>query len=286
MDDRALLRRVMAVVGRETCLDDCAVVPLPDGYLVLSTDMVHRETDFPAGMTDRQTGWMAVAVTLSDIAAMGAVPGPVLLAVGLDREDRLDEVMAGAHECCSRYGATLAGGDIDFHRELTLVATGVGWAGGDRLVRRSGAAPGDRICLTGTPGQAQAALAGYTQHLPALFEPEPRVREGILLGEAGVSAMMDTSDGLVLSLFDLQEANPGVGFSVRSAALPLPRGAPPAQAGEYALFGAGDYELLFTAPADREIPVAAAVIGEVTAAPGVLVDGAPPPRRGFLHTWE
>jgi len=285
VDDRALLCRVMDVVGRESCLDDCAVVPLPAGCMVATTDMVHAETDFPPGMTDRQAGWMAVAVTLSDIAAMGATPGPVLLAVGLDREDRLGDIMRGADDCCRHYGATLAGGDIDHHRELTLVAAGIGWVACDRVVRRSGAEPGDMICITGTPGRAQAGLAGYERHLPALFEPEPRVVEGVILGEAGVSAMMDTSDGLVLSLYDMQEANPGAGFSVRTSALPLAEGVPAAEAREFALFGGGDYELLFTCPPDMEIPVPATVIGEVTPEPGVRVDGVTPPRRGYLHRW-
>ena len=84
MDDRELLRSVMEVVGKECCLDDCAVIPVKDRYLVASTDMLHRKTDFPDRMTGWQIGWTSVAVTLSDIAAMGARPCFVLLAIGLD----------------------------------------------------------------------------------------------------------------------------------------------------------------------------------------------------------
>ena len=71
MDDRKLLEVVMDVVGRENCLDDCAVLPCGDRFMVVTTDMLHRTTDFVPGMTDWQAGWMSAAVTLSDIASMG-----------------------------------------------------------------------------------------------------------------------------------------------------------------------------------------------------------------------
>ncbi|MDD1718779.1 MAG: AIR synthase related protein, partial [Methanoregulaceae archaeon] len=135
MDDRALLARVIEIVGRECCLDDCAVFPLEDGYLVATTDMLHRTTDFPQGMTDWQIGWMSIAVSLSDIASMGAEPSILLLAIGLDREDRIQGILNGAKTCCTTFGAKLAGGDLDNHPELTLVSSGFGLVKGDnRLV--------------------------------------------------------------------------------------------------------------------------------------------------------
>ena len=85
MDERGLHRLIGTIIDPERLSDDCAVIPCGDLLMVASTDMLHETTDFPAGMTDWQVGWMAVAVTLSDIASMGAVPGQVLLAVGLDR---------------------------------------------------------------------------------------------------------------------------------------------------------------------------------------------------------
>ena len=84
MDDRKLLEVVMDIVGRENCLDDCAVLPCGDRFMVVTTDMLHRTTDFVPGMTDWQAGWMSAAVTLSDIASMGAAPKYLLIAVGLD----------------------------------------------------------------------------------------------------------------------------------------------------------------------------------------------------------
>ena len=287
MDERALHRLIGTVIAPERLEDDCAVIPCGSLAMVASTDMLHETTDFPAGMTDWQVGWMAVAVTLSDIASMGAAPGQVLLAVGLDRPERLQGIMEGARDCCMAFGAELVGGDLDAHRELTIVSTGLGTVAPEYLVRRRGARPGDVIAVTGSLGEAQAALNGYDRHMKELLEPQPRVREGQALGRAGVSAMMDISDGLALSLYDLLGVN-DCGFSVDTALLPLPAGVPEDEGRELALYGGGDFELLFTAPAGiLPIPgVTAHVIGEVIADRMVLADGKPLERRGYLHEWK
>jgi thiamine-monophosphate kinase len=286
MDDRELLATVSAVLGPGAVADDCAVLACGDDMLVVSTDMLHETTDFPADMTDRQIGWMAVAVTLSDIAAMGAAPEAVLVATGLDRWQRLAGILEGAQACADAYGCSIVGGDTDAHAELTIVTTGIGRVSPENLVRRSGSRPGDLICLVGTPGRAQAGLLGYTGHRTALIEPRPLVREGITLGRAGVSAMMDVSDGLVLSLHDLNEAC-GCGFSVTSGAIPLPEGVEPELGREIALSGGGDFGLLFTCPPER-FPVKgvdARVIGRVTGEKTVTIDGRPAAHRGYYHTW-
>ena len=287
MDDRDLLNVVMGIVGRNNCLDDCAVFPCGEQVMVATTDMLHRTTDFVPGMTDWQAGWMSAAVTLSDIASMGAAPKFLLIAVGLDDWKCLAGVMQGAKDCCTMFGAEIIGGDIDRHGELTVVTTGLGLVDKDHLVRRAGVKPGDLVCITGTPGQAQAWLDGYHQFEKALFEPQPRVSEGQLLGRAGISAMMDDSDGIALSLYDLMSVN-GCGFALDSSKLPLAAGIPPAQARELALYGGGDYELIFTLPPDR-FPVAgvpATVIGRAVADTSVTVDGQPLEKRGYQHRWE
>lgn len=287
MDDRELLNVVMGVVGRENCLDDCAELPCGEQVMVVTTDMLHRTTDFVEGMTDWQAGWMSAAVTLSDIASMGAAPKYLLIAVGLDDWKSLSGVMQGAQDCCTRFGATIIGGDIDRHGELTVVTTGLGLVARDSIVRRKGARPGDLICITGTPGQAQARLDGYLQFEKALFEPQPRVEEGQQLGRAGVSAMMDDSDGIALSLYDLAGIN-GCGFAIDTKKLPLAPGIPPEQARELALHGGGDYELIFTIAPDK-FPVAgvlSTVIGTVVAEKAVTADGIPLARRGYQHRWE
>ena len=286
MDDRELLQVVMGIVGRENCLDDCAVLPCGEQQMVVTTDMLHQTTDFVPGMNDWQIGWMSAAVTLSDIASMGAAPKYLLIAVGLDRWEQLSGVMQGAKDCCTKFGAAIIGGDIDRHGELTVVTTGLGLVARDELVRRSGAKSGDLVCLTGIPGQAQSWLEGFRQHEKALFEPQPRVAEGQLLARGGASAMMDDSDGIALSLYDLVSVNE-CGFSIESARLPLPAGVPGEPARELALYGGGDYELIFTLPPARHpVPgVRYTVIGQVSPERVVLVDGVPPDRRGYQHRW-
>jgi len=287
MDDRELLKTVMGIVGEENCRDDCAVIPCGDQAMVVTTDMLHKTTDFVDGMTDWQIGWMSAAVTLSDIASMGAAPKYVFTAVGLSRWEQLSGVMQGAQDCCRKYGAAVIGGDIDRHNELTIVTTGLGFTDWKHLVRRSGARPGDLVCVTGIPGQAQAWLDGYRQFEKALFEPQPRVEEGRKLALAGVTAMMDDSDGIALSLYDLFSVN-SCGFSLDPALLPHLPGIPASQATELSLYGGGDYELIFTIPPDK-YPVAgvpSTVIGKVIDEKQVISGGKPLEKRGYQHRWE
>ncbi|MDO9539219.1 MAG: thiamine-phosphate kinase [Methanocalculus sp.] len=285
MDDRMLLDQIRGIVGEKETEDDCSVIPLGDQYLVATTDMLHETTDFPGGMTDFEIGWMSAAVTLSDIASMAAVPADLLMAVGLDRPERLVGITRGAAACCSSVGARLAGGDIDSHTELTIVSTAFGFVQKDRILRRSGARPGDLVCVTGTPGQAEAGLKGDPRFWKSLITPVPRVREGIAFSEGGATAMMDLSDGLALSLSDLGRASE-VGFSLDPALFPLISDMPDAEA--LFLFGGGDFELLVTVPPDR-FPIAgvdATVIGVVTLEPEIRSGGCPIPLRGYAHRWE
>ena len=277
----------MGIVGKEKCLDDCAEVACGDQVMVVTTDMLHRTTDFVDGMSDWQIGWMSAAVTLSDIASMGAEPKYLLIAVGLDTWQNLAGIMQGAKDCCTTFGAEIIGGDIDRHGELTVVTTGLGLVDKHHIVRRTGAQPGDLVCITGTPGQAQAYLDGYTRFEKALFEPQPRVKEGQHLGRAEVSAMMDDSDGIALSLYDLVSVNE-CGFSLDSTKLPSPAGIPAHHARELALYGGGDYELIFTLPPQRHPVkgVSYSVIGTTIPEKGVLIDDRPVKKRGYQHRWE
>ncbi|MDD1678910.1 MAG: thiamine-phosphate kinase [Methanomicrobiales archaeon] len=287
VDERTLIASLISLVGAETIANDCAIIPLEDKYLVATTDMLHEQTDFPSRMTDWQRGWMAVAASLSDVAAMGARPLLILVAVGLDRPERLYPLMEGAVACCREHETILGGGDIDSHQELTLVSTGIGMVEKDRIVRRTGARVGDAICVTGILGRAQAALQGHWQYERSLFEPHPRIKEGRVLGESGVTSMMDISDGLALSLHDLARVN-DVGYEIHADQLSLIPELPADEACELALFGGGDYELLFTIP-HSSLPLAgldAYHIGDVIADRKVLLDGAPLPVRGYQHRWK
>jgi thiamine-monophosphate kinase len=287
LDERGLLEVVKSVIGDECCLDDCAVFSCNGYQLVATTDMLHTSADFPERMSDWQIGWMSAAVTLSDIAGMGAKPIMILLAVGLDQPTRLADIMRGAEECCTSVGTHVAGGDIDHHRELTIVSSGIGYGKPGRIVRRSGSRPGDRIGVTGILGQAQAALSGHREFDPALLEPRPRIREGMILASAGATSMMDISDGLSLSLYDMIAANT-CGYSIQSSELPLPQGIPRKRALPMALYGGGDFELLFTIPKDGH-PVTGVdytLIGEVIPRREVLLDGTPLEKQGYEHSWK
>lgn len=286
MNDRVLLERIREITGYETCSDDCAVLHLPCGTLVTSTDMLHEKADFPAGMTEWQIGWMSVAVTLSDIAAMGAEPLQIFLAIGLDDEKRLSDIIRGAYDCCRRYKAVYAGGDLDAHDELTIVSTGIGLIDNGAPVLRRGAEPGDLVCVTGVLGRAILGLNGNKQYWKVLCEPEPRVSEGISARLAGASAMMDISDGLALSLYDISKESE-CGFEILSSTIPLPDDADRREALEAAVYGGGDFELLFFIMSKylERITFPYSVIGRVTPGQSILMDGEVLLKKGYLHHW-
>lgn len=282
-----LLDGIRGIVGEKETEDDCSILDLGDRFLVMTTDMLHETTDFPKGMTDYEIGWMAAAVTLSDIASMAASPADLLMAVGLDDPSRLPGITRGADVCCRSVGARLAGGDIDRHTELTIVSTAIGFVEPEKILRRSGAQPGDLVCVTGMPGSAEAGLRGYKRFWKNLITPVPRVVEGKAFSKGGATALMDISDGIALSLADLGRASK-VGFSLDPSFFPLFPDLPKERAVDLFLFGGGDFELIATVPPDRfpVIGVDAAVIGVVTEDMAILSGGTPLPHRGYLHQWE
>jgi thiamine-monophosphate kinase len=229
--ERDLIRRISVILGGLEN-DDCAVIDAGERYLVASTDMLHQKTDFPDIMNPWQMGWMAVAVNLSDIAAMGAEPAGVLIAAGLPPEaDQyfIDELFSGFGDCAALYGTRILGGDTDSHLELTITGTSLGFVEKELILRRRGARAGDLLCTTGSLGAAGGGLWAWqngmkSELITSLLEPEPRLKEGRALAKSGsVTAMMDNSDGLALSLSDLSEVS-GVGFLVYQDKLPLAPG--------------------------------------------------------------
>ncbi len=282
MDDREMLRDITAIIGDEHCRDDCAVFPGPGGWMAVSTDMLHEQTDFPEGISDWQIGWMAAAVTISDLASVGSSPAWLFLAIGLDRPERLPGIVQGASDCAAGYGMVYAGGDLDSHSELTIVSTGIGLIPDGKPVLRTGARPGDLIGVTGRLGRAMAGLAGSPEYRKDLCEPTPRVYEGIRIRNTGATAMMDISDGLAISLHDLATAS-AVRMNIRRELLPGAAGVKE----EDVLFGGGDFELLFTIPPERgeTLEPECTVIGVVSAGKGVFCDEIPLPPRGYAHHW-
>lgn len=272
INERKLIKHISGLLsqkGRGTVVgageDDCAVIELEgDNYLLSTTDMLHQKTDFPPRMSGWQIGWMSAAVNLSDLASKGAKPLGLLMAVGISPDEELeflDEILRGMDDCAVSYGTHIIGGDMDSHSELTIAGTALGLVRKDRLLRRSGAMAGDLVCVTGYTGTAGAALILLNRGVDpganvtkALFEPEPRIKEGIALAESGaVTSMIDTSDGLSLSLHDLRDAGKR-GFMIFEDTLPVhpevKKLLKDDELYEAAVFTGGDFELLFTVRSD------------------------------------
>jgi thiamine-monophosphate kinase len=279
--------------------DDCAVIPLKKTHLLLTTDMLHRQTDFPEGMTPYTMGWRAVAVSLSDIAAMGGKPLGVVIALGAPQFEQkfLEEFLDGALACCTACQTKLVGGDTDRHSELTVVTTALGEA--QKPVWRGGARVEDLVCVTGDLGRTAAALRLLKERdfdrANELLRFLPRLREGQALAHLA-SSMIDISDGLARSLYLLSEAS-HVGFRIDAAAIPFALEVEELARDQDELFEMGlffgeDFELLFTLPQEELFEARRAceftVIGRVVPEhEGITMqlgpERIPLPDRGYEH---
>ncbi len=300
--------------------DDAAVTAGVRGELdVLTTDALVEGVHFDLRFSSfADVGYKALAVNVSDIAAMGATPRLALLSLILP--DRLsvsevDSLLDGFSQMADEAGVLLAGGNITrTPGPLTIDVTAVGHVRRRRVLTRGGGKAGDILYVTGAVGAAAAGLGmlragGQVQEdgeLAALIDrhrrPVPRLRVGALLGRTrAATACMDLSDGLADAVSQLAQAS-GTGAVVDAAALPVPaaarrwfgsQGHDPVRA---ALAGGDDYELLFSVSPRargrlrtvvrqaRGVPITR--IGELTASPAILVktDAATEPMPdGFTH---
>lgn len=251
--------------------DDAAVLRVPPGEVqVVTTDALVEGIHFRLDWTDwASLGHRALAVNLSDIAGMGALPTVAVVTLGLRGDERVTDLEAmyrGMGELARRCGAVVAGGDIvRVAGELLISVTAMGRAREGAVLLRSGAQPGDAIGVTGTIGAAAAGLeilrdperfAGRTtaeRLVRAHLRPEPRVDAGQLLVVHGATAAMDLSDGLAGDLPKIMAAS-GVSAEIAIDRLPViaaVRALFPDRWRELALRGGEDFELLFTIPPDR-----------------------------------
>jgi thiamine-monophosphate kinase len=294
---------------------DDAAVTVPGGATATSVDALVDGVHFRRGQASlRQIGGKALAVALSDLAAMGAEPGEAYVVLGVPAdldEDASLELVDGLIGVAEGTGTTLAGGDVTRAPALSLAITVVGHAiEPDLLVTRSGARAGDVLVVTGELGAAAAGLlllgrpgaTSISAEVEAALvsrqlEPRARLDAGRALAAAGATAMIDLSDGLAGDAGHLAAAS-GVGARIDTTALPVAAGvAEVARASgrdplELAASGGEDYELLAAMPPDR---VDAAVtslgadpgltpIGELVAGEGVeirLPDGSQVRSVGF-----
>jgi thiamine-monophosphate kinase len=291
--------------------DDAALVRVPDGTeLVVTVDTIVAGVHFPPDTSAQDIGYRALAVNLSDIAAMGAMPAWATLALTLPAADErwLEGFCSGFFSLAREHDVTLIGGDTT-SGPLAITVQIMGYVPAGKAIRRSGARVGDSIFVSGHVGDAAAGLAliekraeaANATHRDALIArfltPEPRIGVGhALRGHA--SAMIDISDGLGADLGHILEAS-SVGARIDAARLPLSLALTETFAAEraldLALRGGDDYELCFTLPKEHEplIPGIAATaqcvlsrIGVIESKPGLrFEDGRPVPlaQRGFDH---
>ena len=297
----ALIEEVFAARSRKfagssdgVCLgigDDAALTQIPDGHeLVTATDSLVAGTHFLSDAPADSVGYRSLAVNLSDLAAMGARPLWASIAINLPSADRawLESFADGFFALAERYDVALIGGDT-VRGPLAVTVTVQGSLPAGTAVLRSGAAAGDIIHVTGSPGEAvvgRLLMSGEFADGDALTPdvrtrlqdrfafPQPRLEFGMGLRKVA-SAMIDVSDGLHTDLQRLLKAS-GKGARAVLDDLSLVTALSGAAGGEvaagYALTGGEDYELCFTVPADCEIPACetrVTRIGEVVAGAGI-----------------
>ncbi len=311
----ARLRRRLGGIGADRLDlgigDDAALWrPGPGLQVAACCDTLVQGRHFPDGTAPYDLGWKALAVNLSDLAAMGARPALALLALTLPGdpgEAWIEDFCAGWEVLAQPHRLALAGGDLTRGPVLTVTVTCLGELPPGTALRRAGAAVGDGVFVSGTLGDAAAALALWPRRaepslaplLARLTRPTPRLALGRAL-RGLASAAIDVSDGLLADLRHLLAAS-GVGARIDADA--VPRSALPEQllgadaARACALAGGDDYELCFTVPAARAEALQAAAaaaattvtrIGSVVAGPGLEVvdrDGVPVSldRAGWDH---
>jgi thiamine-monophosphate kinase len=328
--ERALIERIRermpaAPASLPVGIGDDAAVAVPDrGALqVLTTDALVEGIHFDRRFSSpSDIGYKAVAVNLSDIAAMGASPRLALLSLMLPASlsvDDLDQLIGGVVEMAAVAGLTVAGGNITRSPGPLIVdVTVTGAVRPRRVLTRAGGHSGDGLYVTGAIGAATAGLewlrahpgtnpgrGGMAECVARHRRPEPRVRIGMLLGRnRAATACMDLSDGLADAVRQVAAAS-GTGAVVEAGALPIHPGAvswfaeAARDAIEASVAGGDDYELMFAVPRrasgrlrhviQQSRGVALTRIGELTAEPGVHLrrDGQLVPLpSGFSHFAE
>jgi thiamine-monophosphate kinase len=288
--------------------DDAALLRPRDGkLLVVATDTLNDGVHFPTGTAPNDLGWKSLAVNLSDLAAMGAQPAWCTLSLSLHDADLrwLDAFLDGFFELASRHQVALVGGDTT-RGPLSICVTMHGFVEPESVMRRAGARVGDDVWVTGTLGDAAAALVQWRAGAvvePALRarmdRPTPRIEAGRALANIA-HACIDVSDGLIADLAHLCSAS-DVGAELRLDALPASTAlrAMFTDQTRYVLQATGgdDYELCFTAASTEHAAIAD--IARATTVPmtriGCIVAGREvvsrdatgqawqPPRNGFDH---
>ena len=271
--------------------DDGAVVAAPDGRVVASTDVLVEGRHFRRDWsTATDVGHRAAAANLADIAAMGAAPTALLVALCAPTDlpaSWAEDLAGGLAAEAGLVGASVVGGDMSASPTLTVAVTALGDLGGADPVVRGGAQPGDVLALAGRTGYAAAGYSILSRgfRTPKMFveayrRPEVPYPAGVAAARAGATAMIDVSDGLLQDLGHIASASV-VGIDVRRDAFDIPdqmRDAASALGVDpylWLLAGGDDHALVATFPPGVEPPVPFRVIGAVHEGTGVTVDRLP-----------
>jgi thiamine-monophosphate kinase len=290
--------------------DDAAAWQGDASIQLATVDSFIQGVHYPSGTVPwQEIGGKALAVNLSDIAAMGGLPRYALVSLALPPQTELDDVTAlytSMLEMAKKYGVTIVVGDINNAPLVVISITVLGSSPQKKILTRASAKPGELIAVTGNLGAAAAGLEMLTKKLKfdppaaarfeqAFSKPTPRLAEGQLLLEQGVKTAIDISDGLLADLGQICKASK-VGARIdanRVPVEPLVKASFGKPALELALTGGEDYELLFTAKAEvvarikktASCPISA--IGEITAGKEVtVVDGKGKPIKPAKAGWE
>ena len=278
--------------------DDAAVLQVPEGHVLqISTDTALEGAHFLANLPAADIAYRSVMAAASDLAAMGAVPMASLLSLTLPEADSawLRDFSTGLGTVCTETGLPLVGGDTT-RGPLAITVTVMGSTPAGQFMVRSGAEPGDRLCVSGTLGDAAAGLeilkgdlsvadASISGVLAARFtRPVARLTLGQTLRDLA-SACIDISDGLLADAGHLATCS-GVAIEVDSSLLPLSDAlcsvVDMRQAKDWALAGGDDYELLFALPCNTPLPAGCTQIGRVVSGSGISCDRVPE-RAGYDH---
>jgi thiamine-monophosphate kinase len=318
LGERASIKRLREVLGTTDDLgrgeDDCAVVPLGGGKVLLaSTDVLIGPTHIFPGTPPEQFGAFAIEIAISDVAAMGGRPIGVLTAMAMPPETDIEwlrSVSAGMAKAAGEHGTTVLGGDTKSSPARTVAVTAMGVMDEERCLYRRGGRPGDVLVLTGSLGgpalgytMAKDSEGGYTpEALSLLYDIKARTDAGLALAASGhANACIDLSDGFAPALHQMLEAS-GCGALVEWGSVPLAPGlsdlvtAQGLDIRELALHWGGEYELLAAvdpAGVDEVLTTLhglggeARPVGELASGREILLvhDGSPAPLgpKGFDH---
>ena len=289
-----LKKSATAIVGSG---DDAAVLPATESFLV-STDTLVEDHDFKLTWSSGfDLGFKAVASNLADIAAMGAIPISLVVAVVIPGttkiswlEDFADGLQGALDNLCPN--ASIVGGDLASGEKVVVSVTVHGELAGLAPVVRSGAKPGEIVAVAGSLGKAACGLAilesgnqdfirSYDDWVLAQLQPKPPIAGGVVANRAGATSMMDVSDGLLKDLHRIARAS-NVAIEIASkdlagyeAMLDLPAQALGVDPGNWVLTGGEDHALVATFPTAANIPKSFKAIGRVIQgdSPKVFLDG-------------